>query len=191
MLLDAGANANATDSINMTPLMLASNYAHAACVRLLLGRVPRLDVATQDSQGSMQDALLMSVREMIKAHNGVRGNGFGEEEEEDPSLCMVLLLKSRRITAEVLARDIAILKSMPSQARRLPPIKRMLKVLGAQAKGERRWCHDCHKLTPDHDLDTCASCHEVAYCGRDCQRRDWKEHGHKVRVGIHARESAE
>ncbi len=37
-------------------------------------------------------------------------------------------------------------------------------------------CHYCGKMPAETDkpFKTCGACHEVAYCGIVCQRRDWR-----------------
>ncbi|KAF2765752.1 hypothetical protein EJ03DRAFT_242572, partial [Teratosphaeria nubilosa] len=49
-------------------------------------------------------------------------------------------------------------------------------------------CHNCHKPgnTPTQPLKTCRGCCKAWYCGRECQKKDWKRH----RTSCHARQAA-
>lgn len=50
-------------------------------------------------------------------------------------------------------------------------------VQGPEAKAQNRktHCTTCGKESTD-DLDRCSKCKTVYYCGRKCQKIDWKEH---------------
>ncbi|CAM1507505.1 Fc.00g071460.m01.CDS01 [Cosmosporella sp. VM-42] len=38
-------------------------------------------------------------------------------------------------------------------------------------------CHKCQKVeSPEFSLKRCAKCNTTLYCGRDCQKADWKAH---------------
>ena len=39
-------------------------------------------------------------------------------------------------------------------------------------------CRVCHRgrRELDHGLQTCATCKQVVYCGKSCQKKDWKRH---------------
>ena len=58
LLLDRGADANATMTGSVTPLMCAARFNHTSCVRLLLSANSRIDV-------------------VMTAHNAVLGAGAG------------------------------------------------------------------------------------------------------------------
>ena len=43
-----------------------------------------------------------------------------------------------------------------------------------------KYCDWCGELPSDHaKLKRCAACSSVSYCSRECQRKDWREGGHK------------
>ena len=56
-----------------------------------------------------------------------------------------------------------------------------LPILEAEARGSRRWCaySQCHAVDLHADLDMCSVCAQFGYCSRKCQRKHWKEEGHK------------
>jgi hypothetical protein len=104
---------------------------------------------------------------------------------ELPTRCLVLLLKSRRISDYHMKESIALIrqKFMPTprqiakvdaDGEPLPGYLPMtgkqkmallvMPVLEAELQGEHRWCAYCLKLTPDRDLDKCARCDQVSYC---------------------------
>ena len=67
----------------------------------------------------------------------------------------------------------------------------ILPILEAQAKGKRRWCDWCYRVTPDKDLLLCGGCQQVGYCDRlCCQKKAWKEGGHKEACAGMAAEAA-
>jgi hypothetical protein len=119
---------------------------------------------------------------------------------EPPTRCLVLLLKSRRISDYYMKENIAWLRHhcMPTGrqiataeagGKPLAPEKKMARlimpVLEAELRGEHRWCAWCLKLTPDRDLDKCARCEQVSYC-RPLNRRQL-EGGHYA-TGMSAEE---
>ena len=55
-------------------------------------------------------------------------------------------------------------------------------ILEAEARGDRRWCADprCHAVDLHEDFDMCPLCFQLGYCSRKCQKRHWKEGGHKA-----------
>jgi hypothetical protein len=109
---------------------------------------------------------------------------------EPPTRCLVLLLRSRRITPYYMKESIALLRrAMPTRrqiataeagGKPLHPHQKMTRlimpVLEAELRGEHRWCAWCLKLTPDRDLGECARCEQVSYC-RPLNRRQL-ESGH-------------
>mmetsp|Transcript_48393 Transcript_48393/g.94565 ORF Transcript_48393/g.94565 Transcript_48393/m.94565 type:complete len:963 (-) Transcript_48393:88-2976(-) len=43
--------------------------------------------------------------------------------------------------------------------------------------GKLKRCHACNKMEgKKNELKRCGHCNIVAYCGRECQKKDWKEH---------------
>jgi hypothetical protein len=50
----------------------------------------------------------------------------------------------------------------------------VLPILQAEAKGKKRWCDWCFRVTPDQDLLLCGGCQQVGYCDRACcQKKGW------------------
>ena len=105
----------------------------------------------------------------------------GDRDSDDPTRCLVLLLRSRRVSMLTLIETIATLRQhhMPSKeqiagalAGGKPLTKRQkgarltVPVLEAQIRGDRRWCAGCLRLTPDKDLAICSGCYQVGYCLR-------------------------
>jgi hypothetical protein len=39
------------------------------------------------------------------------------------------------------------------------------------------YCHTCKKALNKSELKRCAACKMVAYCGKECQVKNWKQHG--------------
>ena len=126
----------------------------------------------------------------------------GEPREvEDPVRCVVLLLRSERIPPESLAQDVAWLKRFMPTDRELTrarngqavdqrsgvrhtavvdqltaqtkAVSRLVPVLEAQVRGQRRWCAYCFKLVPGRDLELCDRCKIVGYCDENCRHLHW------------------
>ena len=69
--------------------------------------------------------------------------------------------------------------------------RHVLPILRAEAKGKKRWCDWCLRVTPDQDLLLCGGCQQVGYCDRVCcQKRGWDEGGHKDACAGMAAEAA-
>ena len=201
LLADPRVDPNQADEEGVTPLFAAANYGRHKCVALLLAD-PQVDpnLARADGQTPLFAAAMESrarCLELLLADKRVdvtlgpeRGNtplaaacaplaaSAGRvlmTEIEDPARCLVLMLRSRRISDQHLEENIAYLSLLRVSKREeaaAEPVMRsnfemariVVPVLEAQLKGERRWCAHCLKLTPDKDIDLCSACHQVGYC---------------------------
>jgi hypothetical protein len=168
LLADPRVDPNLACLKGVTPLNTASNQSRDGCVELLLAD-GRVDVHLACADGDTP--LVSACYQLAKTFDQVGA-------PEPPTRCLVLLLKSRRISDYYMKESIALLRRhcMPTRRRiataeaggkPLHPHQKMARlimpVLEAELRGEHRWCTWCHKLTPDRDLDKCARCNEVSY----------------------------
>jgi hypothetical protein len=60
-------------------------------------------------------------------------------------------------------------------------------------KGGRQVCGsaNCAAIIPAADAKTCARCKLVSYCGRSCQKADWKTHKPRCNAEVEARDARE
>ena len=134
---------------------------------------------------------------------GACGGRF--DDNTDPIRGLVLLLQSRRVSAAILGQTIEYCKRYDPCEERISlaeaggmPLddwhlmaQHVLPILEAEAKGKRRWCGWCLRVTPDQDLLLCGGCQQVGYCDRlCCQKRGWGEGGHKEACAGMAAEAA-
>jgi hypothetical protein len=182
LLADPRVDPNLANLQGYTPLNAAANLGEDGCVALLLAD-ERVDVNRASAARGMTPLVSACVQ---------LGQTFDQVgAPEPPTRCLVLLLKSRRITPYYMKESIAFLRQRGMPTRRqiataeaggkpLAPFHKttrlLMPVLEAELRGEHRWCAWCHKLTPDRDLDKCAGCNEVSYC-RPLNRRQL-EGGH-------------
>lgn len=104
-----------------------------------------------------------------------------------PDRCLVLLLRTGRISNRALhadtealrlclpsEHDLALHKALGERDHLSPAAEvasAIVPVLEAQGRGARRWCGYCLKLSPTQDLILCKRCGKVGYCNRGCQRK--------------------
>jgi hypothetical protein len=168
LLADPRVDPNLASLQGYTPLNTAANTGKDGCVALLL-EDSRVDVHRASTDG--MTPLISACMQLAKGFDQVGAS-------EPPTRCLVLLLKSRRISSYYMKESIAFLRRHCMPTRRqiataeaggkpLHPQQKMTRllmpVLEAELRGEHRWCTWCHKLTPDRDLDKCARCNEVSY----------------------------
>ena len=111
-------------------------------------------------------------------------------DENDPTRSLALILKSRRLSKQNLAFDMVLLKRAQYMGNHKSAIAFIFPVLGAEMQGQRRWCGWCLRLTPDRNLMLCGGCNKIGYCDRVCcQKKDWKQGGHKVKCAAIAAET--
>jgi hypothetical protein len=180
LLADPRVDTNLADLKGYTPLNIAANLGEDGCVALLL-EDGRVEMNRTNARG--QTPLVSACEKLAATFDQVGA-------PEPPTRCLVLLLKSRRISNYYMKENIAFMRRfMPTRrqiataeagGKPLHPKQKMarllLPVLEAELRGEHRWCAWCLKLTPDRDLDKCARCNEVSYC-RPLNRRQL-EGGH-------------
>jgi hypothetical protein len=51
--------------------------------------------------------------------------------------------------------------------------QKMMEELGNEAEAEMTACKVCYKV---EGAQKCARCRTVSYCGKECQKKDWKRH---------------
>ena len=209
LLADPRVDPNLADGHGYTPLFIAANMGIDICVKLLLAD-PRVDPNLADGQGytplntaanvgndgcvqALVDDTRVDVRRasdvgytpLVSACMKFAATFDQIGAPEPPTRCLVVLLKSRRITPYALCYTIKYLRLslQPHAPQDDGPVeghrkmaRLLLPVLEAELRGEHRWCAYCLKLTPDRDLDKCARCNEVSYC-RPLNRRQL-EGGH-------------
>jgi hypothetical protein len=110
------------------------------------------------------------------------------DDHTDPIRGLVLLLRSRRVSTAALDQAITGCKKYYPSEREISlaeaggkPLddfhlmaQHVLPILQAEAKGKKRWCDWCFRVTPDQDLLLCGGCQQVGYCNRACcQKRGW------------------
>jgi hypothetical protein len=192
LLADDRVNPNLCASVGQsvfTPLMAAAGgmtpetttrFNELRCVELLLAN-DRVDV---NRRTASQYALKLAV---------FGCKDISDELDVDPTHCVLLMLKSRRILTRYVRECIKWLRSsmMPTkdevaiaEAGSTPLTSehkmalRILPVLEAHEKGEFRWCAHCLKLSPDKNLTRCGGCKQVAYCELEggtsaCHKAHW------------------
>lgn len=82
-----------------------------------------------------------------------------ETDGKEPTVqVLVLPLCEKRVCAENAAENMHLF---------------LQKVAVGQSKAERGVCAVCEK---EEDTKRCTGCKMVSYCGRECQRKNWKAH---------------
>ena len=134
---------------------------------------------------------------------GACGGRF--DDNTDPIRGLVLLLQSRRVSTAAMNQATERCESHYPSEQQISvaeaggePLtdwhlmaQHVLPILEAEAKGKRRWCGWCLRVTPDQDLLLCGGCQQVGYCDRlCCQKRGWGEGGHKEACAGMAAEAA-
>ena len=191
-----GANVNLRDGEKGMPLHVATAYGRSRCIELLLAA--GADVNAEHSTANPVTPLFMACGAIAESMErfGTEDGRTGEA-TDDPTRGLVLLLQSRNLTAQNLARTITMLRPvMPSEQQIVsaeeggkPLTKHQkgtriaLPVLEAEIRGERRWCAGCLRLTPDKDLPRCTGCLQVAYCLPPTkEQQHWMYHEERDRV---------
>lgn len=178
----------------------------ALCVAAIRNYPDVLRLLLADERVEIGSALLHAACGMQTAVGRVSAEGG-----ENTGHCFVLILASRRVDPVRLAADLATMQTWMPNKRELrmadtiplTPLhetaRLLVPILYAETIGERRWCAQCHKITPDENLDLCGGCGQVGYCthpdayvlkhmhhprrdalfARPCHVLHWKA-GHKV-----------
>ena len=112
------------------------------------------------------------------------------DDHTDPIRGLVLFLRSRRVSTAALDQSLVLCKYHHPSERQISlaeaggkPLtdfhlmaRHVLPILQAEAKGQKRWCDWCFRVTPDQDLLLCSGCWQVGYCNRECcQKKGWKK----------------
>ena len=203
MLLQApGIAVNETDQAGRTPIGLAANRGSAASLSLLL-KDSRINVNVLDNKGT--PPLLHACIHVRTAMSNMGACDGRFDDHTDPIRGLVLLLRSRRVSAEALDHTIDRCKKHHPSERQVSldeaggkPLddwqlmaRHVLPILQAEAKGKKRWCAWCCRVTPDQDLLLCGGCQQVGYCDRVCcQKRGWGEGEHEDACAGMAAEAA-
>jgi hypothetical protein len=110
------------------------------------------------------------------------------DDHTDPIRGLVLFLRSRRVSTAALDQSIDLCKLHHPSEREISlaeaggkqlndfhlMARHVLPILQAEAKGQKRWCDWCFRVTPDQDLLLCSGCWQVGYCNRECcQKKGW------------------
>ena len=191
LLKAPGIMVNKVNADGYTPLASAANRGKFECVKLLL-EDPRVDLMVPCNEGMLP--LWHACLHVGPATNNMVDCDGRTDDHTDPIRGLVLFLRSRRVTAMALNHVVEGCRlHLPSKRETFEaeaggePLdmwqlmaRHVLPILQAQARGKRRWCDWCLRVTPDKDLDLCGGCNQVGYCDRACcQKKAWKHGGHK------------
>ena len=187
LLLQAdGIAVNKVDKDGWTPFAHAANQGHSKCMEVLLEDA-RVNVNQPDNEGTFplwHACILLAATAM--SNMGACDGRF--DDHTDPIRGLVLLLRSRRVSTAALDQAIDQCKSYHPSERGISlaeaggtPLtdwhlmaRHVLPILQAEAKGQKRWCDWCFRVTPDQDLLLCAGCQQVGYCNKECcQKKGW------------------
>jgi hypothetical protein len=203
LLLQAdGIAVNKACKDGFTPLADAANQGRFECIKVLLEDA-RANVNQPNNEGDFP--LWEACVHMRTAMSNMGACDGRFDDHTDPIRGLVLLLRSRRVNTASLDHTIARCKQHHPSKREISlaeaggkPLddfhlmaQHVLPILQAEAKGKKRWCDWCFRVTPDQDLLLCAGCQQVGYCDRACcQKRGWGEGGHKDACAGMAAEAA-
>lgn len=96
-----------------------------------------------------------------------------------------ILLKKYQANLDVTDLDGVSPRSMAIKCGIFSPVASMVSKAAGKIKKQAedeiyRTCSNCDKQeTPENKLKSCIRCHQVQYCGEECQREHWKKGGHK------------
>jgi len=199
-LADEQVDPNQADSNKFTPLNAVAQRGEDWCVEIqILHADERVEPCLASVNG--HTPLISTCVQLMDSMDQV-----GATEGNDPTRCLVTMLKSRRIPAHNLKESIDFLSTCLPTRRvvdtaeaggepLLPEHKSTLfimpiLILRAQAEGEFRWFAYYYKLALDPDLDQCGGCNQVGYCKppaelvpwTPCHAAHWKDgHTHKCK----------
>ena len=167
-------------------LHAAASNNNYQIVELLIDAGANVNITAKAGTSPMLSACMS----IITAWGQVRTEDGRARDENDPTRSLALILKSRRLSKQNLAFDMLLLKRAQYMGNHKSAITFILPVLGAEMQGQRRWCGWCLRLTPDRNLMLCGGCNKIGYCDRVCcQKKDWKQGGHKVKCAAIAAET--
>ena len=124
------------------------------------------------------------------------------DDHTDPIRGLVLFLRSRRVSTAALDQSIDLCKLHHPSEREISlaeaggkqlndfhlMARHVLPILQAEAKGQKRWCDWCFRVTPDQDLLLCSGCWQVGYCNRECcQKKGWAKASGEAMEGAKTR----
>ena len=154
----------------------------------LLLKDSRTNVNVFDNKGN--PPLLHACIHVLSAMSKMGACDGRFDDHTDPVRGLVLLLRSRRVSTAALDQAIDLCKHHHPSKRQISlaeaggkPLtdwhlmsRHVLPILQAEAKGQKRWCDWCFRVTPDQDLLLCGGCQQVGYCDRACcQKKGWKK----------------
>ena len=186
LLLQAdGIAVNKADKDGMAPLASAANQGRSKCIEALL-KDARVNVNQLDNDG-----FFTLTHACIHLRTAMRNMGACDgrfDDHTDPVRGLVLFLRSRRVSTAALDQSLLMCKYHHPTKRQISlaeaggtPLtdfhlmaRHVLPILQAEAKGQKRWCDWCLRVTPDQDLLLCSGCWQVGYCNRECcQKKGW------------------
>jgi ankyrin repeat protein len=177
LLLNAGADKEATDNLAFTPLLIAVQRGHATCVTLLLNAGADRDARTDNGSTALFVAAaqghLQSVKLLLKAGCDVNAlNSLGCSalfvSLNHVDCARALVQAEADITIEVggLSLDEFLIKCTTNsdelRAALLVPVKK------------RRRCDQCGMT--GQKMMKCGACKTTYYCNRECQTANWPLH---------------
>jgi ankyrin repeat protein len=170
-LIKAGASPMAKDGNLTTPLHMASQFGHLACVTHLLGRPDRpkmtpAEVDAVDDQGTTSLHLAAALG--------------------DERVCAALLEAGASLSARTAEGATPLML-----ARQLHPGRASLHQLLSGTGPPGTVCDRCGKTAEQADVPSlrrCGACQDARYCCEACAMADWRWHKRACRAFVAARE---
>jgi hypothetical protein len=185
LLQEDGIAVNKVGKDGINPLAHAANQGRSKCIKVLLEDA-RVNVNQPDNDGYFP---LWHVCVHLTLSMSNMGDCDGRfDDHTDPVRGLVLFLRSRRVSTAALDQSLVMCKYYHPSKRQISlaeaggtPLtvfhlmaRHVLPILQAEAKGQKRWCDWCLRVTPDQDLLLCSGCWQVGYCNRECcQKKGW------------------
>ena len=160
LLLDAGADANATDNNGDSALYAACDAIMGATEQFGT-QDGRMNNSNDPTRGLvvLLESRKLTMRNITRTIIGLRHN-----------------MPSKQQVAEAEAGGEPLTLAHKGARIALP-------VLEAELRGERRWCAGCRRLTPDQNLYICTGCRQVGYCVPPTEEQQhWMYHEERDRV---------